>query len=166
MKMVKSVSDSSPAQSVQAAARTAEASAPASPSPPPPAAAGQSSPTPHATSPPASTPPLRVPLQTFSQLEIRVGKILTVDDIPVARKPLYRLTIDFGPLGVKQCAGGIKAYYTKEQLLGKQVVAIVNLEPKSIAGVMSECMMMASFTEADLSLLCPDKEMPPGTKVA
>ena len=110
--------------------------------------------------------PSKVPFQTFAQLEFRVGKILTVDDIPAARKPLYKFTIDFGPLGVKQCAGGIKAYYTKEQLVGKQVVAVLNLEPKPIAGVMSECMMLASFTDTDLSLLRPDKEMPPGTRVA
>jgi tRNA-binding protein len=129
-------------------------------------------PSPAAAAPQASAPPPtttvapKVTLQTFSQLEFRVGKILTVDDIPGARKPLYKLTIDFGPMGVKQCAGGIKAYYTKEQLVGKQVVAIVNLEPKPIAGVVSECMMMTSFTETDLSLLRPDKEMPLGTKVA
>jgi tRNA-binding protein len=107
-----------------------------------------------------------VPIQTFAQLDIRVGKILTVDDIPAARKPLYKLTIDFGNGVVKQCAGGIKSYYAKEQLVGKQVVAIVNLEPKSIAGVVSECMMLASYTESELSLLGPDKEMPLGTKVA
>ncbi len=104
--------------------------------------------------------------QAFAQLDIRVGKIITVDDIPQARKPLYKFTIDFGALGIKQCAGGIKAYYTKEQLLGKQVVAVLNLEPKPIAGVISECMMLASFTESELSLLCPDKEMPLGSKVA
>src|SRR3984885_7664966 len=135
---------------------------------PPPAAAGSagSAVVAPAPSPPPVTVPPKVTLQTFSQLEIRVGKILTVDDIPTARKPLYKLTIDFGPLGVKQCAGGIKAYYTKEQLVGKQVVAVLNLEPKPIAGVMSECMMLVSFTETDLSLLRPDKEMPLGTKVA
>jgi tRNA-binding protein len=107
-----------------------------------------------------------VSIDVFAQLDIRVGKIIEVDDIPQARKPLYRFRIDFGPSGVKQCAGGIKAYYTKEQLLGKLVVAIVNLEPKSVAGVVSECMLLASFTETDLSLVTPDKEMPPGTKVA
>lgn len=108
----------------------------------------------------------KIPFQAFAQLDFRVGKILTVDDIPGARKPLYKFTIDFGALGIRQCAGGIKAYYTKEQLVGKQVVAVLNLEPKPIAGVTSECMMLASFTEDDLSLLRPDKEMPPGTKVA
>ena len=116
--------------------------------------------------PPKPAEPPKVPYQSFAQLEIRVGKILTVDDIPTARKPIYKFTIDFGPLGVKQCAGGIKAYYSKEQLVGKQVVAILNLEPKPIAGVVSECMMLASFTETDLSLLRPDKEMPLGTKVS
>jgi len=110
--------------------------------------------------------PAKIPFQTFAQLDIRVGKILTVDDIPIARKPLFKFTIDFGPLGVKQCAGGIKAFYTKEQLVGKQVVAVMNLEPKPIAGVISECMMLTSFTENDLALLRPDKDMLPGTKVA
>jgi tRNA-binding protein len=121
---------------------------------------------PEPTAPPTPPSPPKVPFQAFAQLEIRVGKILTVDDIPAARKPLYKFTIDFGPLGVKQCAGGIKAFYAKEALVGKQVVAILNLEPKPIAGVVSECMMLASFTDTDLSLLRPDKEMPPGTKVA
>ena len=109
---------------------------------------------------------MSVSIESFAQLDIRVGKIVEVDDIPLARKPLYRFKIDFGPLGQRQCAGGIKAYYTKEQLIGKQVVAVINLEPKSIAGVVSECMMLASFTETDLSLLSPDKDMPSGTKVA
>ncbi len=109
---------------------------------------------------------MSISIGVFAQLDFRVGKIIEVDDIPQARKPIYRFKIDFGPLGVKQCAGGIKPYYTKEQLLGKQVVAVTNLEPKSVAGVISECMMLASFTETELSLLTPDKEMPLGTKVA
>ena len=109
---------------------------------------------------------MSVSIETFGLLDIRIGSILEVEDIPVARKPIYKLKIDFGPLGVKQCAGGIKPYYSKEQLLGKQVAAVVNLEPKSVAGVTSECMMLASFDETDLALLRPDKEMPPGTKVA
>lgn len=108
---------------------------------------------------------MSVPIDVFAQLDIRVGKVVEVDDIPQARKPLYRLKIDFGTLGIKQCAAGIKAYYTKEQLLGKMVVAIVNLEPKSVVGVISECMMLSAFAESDLSLVAPDKEMALGTKV-
>lgn len=109
---------------------------------------------------------MSVSIETFGLLDIRIGKILEVDDIPQARKPIYKLKIDFGPLGIKQCAGGIKPYYTKEQLVGKEVAAIINLEPKSVAGVISECMMLASFTETDLALMRPDKDMPLGTKVA
>ena len=74
---------------------------------------------PEALPKPAETP--KVPFTAFGQLDIRVGKIITVDDIPTARKPIYKFTIDFGPAGVKQCAGGIKSHYTKEQLVGKQV---------------------------------------------
>lgn len=109
---------------------------------------------------------MSVSIDIFAQLDMRVGKIVEVDNVPQARKPMYLFKIDFGTMGVKQCVGGIKAYYTKEQLLGKLVAAVVNLEPKSIAGVVSECMMLASFTETQLSLLTPDKEMPPGTKIA
>ena len=109
---------------------------------------------------------MSVSIETFALLDIRAGRIVEVDDIPQARKPIYKLRIDFGPLGMKQCAAGIKPYYSKEQLLGRQVAAIINLEPKSVAGVISECMMLASFTETDLALLRPDKDMPPGTKVA
>jgi tRNA-binding protein len=112
---------------------------------------------------------MSVPFETFSQLDFRVGRIISVEDIPTARKPLYKFKIDFGPLGVKQCVGGIKQFYTSEQLMGKQVVAVLNLPPKPIAGVISECMMLASFEEqnlSDLSLLRPDKEMPLGSKVA
>ncbi len=108
---------------------------------------------------------MSVSIDVFAQLDIRVGRIIEVDDIPQARKPLYRFKIDFGPLGTKQCAGGIKAYYTKEQLMGKLVVAVFNLEPKSVVGVISECMMLSAFSETDLSLVMPDKEMPLGTKV-
>ncbi len=109
---------------------------------------------------------MSVPFDAFAQLDIRVGKILEADDIPQARKPLYRLRVDFGEMGTKQCVAGIKPYYSKEQLAGKLAVAVVNLEPRSIAGVMSECMLLASFTETELSLLTPDKEIPRGSRVA
>ncbi len=108
---------------------------------------------------------MSVPIDVFAQLDIRVGRVVEVDDIPQARKPLYKLKIDFGAVGIKQCAAGIKSFYTKEQLLGKTVVAIVNLEPKSVVGVISECMMLSAFAETDLSLVAPDKEMQLGTKV-
>lgn len=111
---------------------------------------------------------MSVPFETFSKLDLRVGKIVSVEDMPSARKPMYKFRIDFGPLGVKQCVGGIKQFYKIDQLNGKLVVAVMNLEPKPIAGVLSECMMLAAYEEdlSHLSLVTPDKEMVPGTKVA
>jgi len=78
---------------------------------------------------------------------------------------MYKLAIDFGDGVTKQCVGGIKQFYTKEELLGKRVVAVVNLQPKSVAGVVSECMKLAAFNDEVVSLLAPDKDLPLGTKV-
>jgi tRNA-binding protein len=108
---------------------------------------------------------MSIPFDTFSQLDIRVGKVVEVEDMPQARKPMYRLKIDFGDGTPKQCVAGIKVSYTKEQLSGKIVVAVVNLQPKSVVGVISECMMLAAFDDGGASLLSPDKELPLGTKV-
>lgn len=108
---------------------------------------------------------MSISIDDFAKIDLKVGRVTSVDDIPQARKPMYKLTIDFGSGMVKQCVGGIKPYYTPQQLLGRQVVAAVNLQPKSVAGVISECMMLAAFDESKVSLLTPDTEMPLGTKV-
>lgn len=108
---------------------------------------------------------MSITIDDFSKVEMRVGRIASVDDIPQARKPMYRLTIDFGDGTTRQCVGGIKPYYTKEELLNRRVVAVVNLQPKSVAGVVSECMMLAAFNDTVVSLLSPDKDVPVGTKV-
>jgi tRNA-binding protein len=109
---------------------------------------------------------LAISIDEFGKIEMKVGRITTVEDIPAARNPMYRLTVDFGEGGVKQCVAGIKNFYVKEQLVGKLVVAVVNLQPKSVAGVVSECMLLASYDDANLSLLTPDKEMGLGVKVS
>ncbi len=108
---------------------------------------------------------MSITIDDFAKVEMKVGKIVSVDDIPQARKPMYRLTIDFGDGITKQCVGGIKQFYTTEQLMGKRVVAVLNLQPKPVAGVISECMMLAAFDDNQVSLLEPDKEVPLGTKV-
>jgi len=108
---------------------------------------------------------MSVPFETFGQLDIRVGKVVEVDEMPQARKPMYRMKIDFGDGTPRQCVAGIKASYTKEQLLGKIVVAVVNLPPKAVVGVVSECMLLAAVDNGGASLLSPDKELPLGTKV-
>ncbi|MGP8125534.1 MAG: tRNA-binding protein [Nitrososphaerales archaeon] len=108
---------------------------------------------------------MSISIDEFGKVEMKVGQIASVDDIPQARKPMYKLVVDFGDGVTKQCVGGIKPFYTKEQLLGRRVVAVVNLEPKSVAGVLSECMLLAAFNDSEVSLLTPDKEVPLGTKV-
>jgi len=108
---------------------------------------------------------MSVPFEAFSQLDIRLGKVIEIEDMPQARKPMYRLKIDVGDGTPRQCVAGIKGSYSKEQLRGKTVVAIVNLPPKSVVGVLSECMLLAAFDDGGASLLSPDKDLPVGTKV-
>lgn len=101
----------------------------------------------------------------FGKIEMRIGRIAAVDDIPTARKPMYKLTVEFGDGQTKQCVAGIKGSYTKEDLAGRLVVAVTNLQPKMVAGVPSECMLLAAFNDEAISLLSPDKQLPVGTKV-
>lgn len=104
-------------------------------------------------------------IDDFKKVEMKVGRIVSVDDVPTARKPMYKLSVDFGDGMTKLCVAGIKDRYTKEELAGKIVVAVVNLQPKPVAGVMSECMLLAAFNETELSLLSPDRSISVGTAV-
>ena len=108
---------------------------------------------------------MAISIGDFAKVEMKVGKIVSVEDIPEARKPMYRLRVEFGDGVSKQCVAGIKDRYTKDELLDKVVVAVVNLEPKSVAGVSSECMLLAAFNEDELSLLAPERKVSIGTKV-
>ena len=107
---------------------------------------------------------MSITISDFGKVEMKVGKITSAEDIPAARKPIYKLTIDFGGQ-TKQCAAGIKDRYTKEELTGKVVVAVVNLEPKPVAGVVSECMLLTAFSDTELSLLAPDRSVSLGIRV-
>ena len=107
---------------------------------------------------------MSISIEDFGKLEMKIGRVTSVEDIPAARKPMYKLTVDFGD-STKQCVGGIKEFYDKERLNGRLVVAVVNLQPKSVAGVISECMLLAAFDSSTVSLLAPDREMPLGTRV-
>ncbi|MDG6902289.1 MAG: tRNA-binding protein [Nitrososphaerota archaeon] len=108
---------------------------------------------------------MSISIADFVKVEMRVGKITSVEDIPEARKPMYKLRVEFGEGVSKQCVAGIKDRYTKEELMDKVVVAVVNLEPKSVAGVASECMLVAAFNENELSLLTPERKVSVGSKV-
>lgn len=104
--------------------------------------------------------------EDFEKINIRTGTIVEINDFPKARNPSYQLTIDFGSLGIKQSAAQITKHYRKEQLLGKQVVAVVNFPPKQIANFYSECLVLGVYDENnDVVLLQPDKKLANGSKI-
>lgn len=104
--------------------------------------------------------------EDFQKLDIRVGRILSVEDFPRARKPFYKLTIDFGDeIGIKRSAAQITDY-NKEELKGIQIVAVVNFPPKNIAGFTSEVLVLGVPTpDGELSLLVPKLPAQIGGKV-
>jgi tRNA-binding protein len=103
----------------------------------------------------------------FEKIEMRVGAILEVHDFPEARNPSYQLIIDFGDLGIKKTSAQITQLYTKEQLPGKQVVAVVNFPPKQIANFMSECLMLGAVGEnKEVTLLELGLPVPNGLRIA
>lgn len=102
----------------------------------------------------------------FQKPDIRLGTVIDVADFPEARKPAYQLQIDFGPLGVKKTSAQITNLYTKDELLNKQVLAVVNFPPKQIATFMSECLVLGIETENGVVLLGADKKGPNGAVVS
>jgi len=105
--------------------------------------------------------------EDFEKIDIRVGTITEVHDFPAARKPAYKLFIDFGnEVGRKQSSAQITVHYRKEDLHGRQVIAVVNFPPKNIAGFMSECLVLGIYDEnKDVILLNPDKSITNGMKI-
>ena len=102
----------------------------------------------------------------FEKIEIRSGTILEVTDFPKAKKPAYQLRIDFGPLGIKNSSAQITHHYTKEQLINKQVIAVVNFPPKQIANFFSECLVLGVYDENNqVILLQPDKPVRNGQRI-
>ena len=101
--------------------------------------------------------------EDFKKAELRVAKILDVQEIPGADR-LWKLQIDTGS-EKKEIVAGIKQFYTREALLGRSIVVVNNLVPSTIRGVESKGMLLAAKDGAQLSLLCPDKELPAGSLV-
>jgi tRNA-binding protein len=102
----------------------------------------------------------------FERLELAVGTIAEVEDFPEARNPAYRLTIDLGPRGSRRSSAQV-THYDREELLGRQVVCVLGFESKRIAGFKSEVLVLGGLSEEHgVVLLCPDREIEPGSPVA
>ena len=103
----------------------------------------------------------------FQRIDIRVGRIVAVEDFPAARKPAYKLRIDFGgEIGVKKSSAQVTKYYTKEELLNRLVVAVVNFPPKQIGPYMSEVLTLGvPDGEGGVVLLMPERDVPLGGRM-
>lgn len=110
---------------------------------------------------------MSVPFSHFASLDIRTATIKAVEDFPEARKPAWKLTLDVGPeIGTLRSSAQITALYTKEDLVGRQVLVVVNFPPKQIGPFMSEGLVLGIYGEGDdVILIQPDRDVPNGWKL-
>lgn len=102
----------------------------------------------------------------FEKIKIKTGTIIAVNDFPQAKKAAYQLKIDFGKDGIKNSSAQITKYYAKEDLLGKQILAVMNFPPKQIANFISECLVLGVYDENDeVVLLQPERKVGNGCLV-
>lgn len=112
-------------------------------------------------------PAAPIAFDDFMKVDIRVGEVLAVDPFPEARKPAWKLTIDFGPdIGVKKSSAQITVHYTRDQLLGRKVAAVVNFPPRQIGPFMSEVLTLG-FPDAagEVVLIGVDRDVPVGGRL-
>jgi len=107
-----------------------------------------------------------ITFEDFTKVDLRVGTIIEVSDFPEARQPAYQLTIDFGDLGVKKSSAQITTLYKKEDLVNRQIVAVVNFPKKQIANFMSECLVLGAVDGKDVILLNPENQVKNGLTVS
>jgi tRNA-binding protein len=108
-----------------------------------------------------------IDFKDFLKVELRVGEIISAEELPEARKPAYILQVDFGPeIGQKKSSAQITGNYSISDLIGKKVVAVVNFPPKQIGPIMSECLVTGFHdSHGEVSLCVPDLDVPLGTKL-
>jgi tRNA-binding protein len=109
---------------------------------------------------------MQIGYDDFAKIDIRVGQIVQVDEFPRARKPAYKLRIDFGELGVKTSSAQIVRYYDPPGLLGRLVLAVVNFPPRQIADFFSEVLVLGVMLgEGDIVLVQPEREVLLGSRI-
>ncbi len=107
---------------------------------------------------------MTITIEDFGKMDLRIGEIISVQDVPNADK-LYKLEVDIGGRQI-QLVAGIKTSYSKEDLTGKKIVVVANLQPAIIKGITSEGMLLAAVSDNKISLLTVDKDVPVGTEVS
>ena len=109
---------------------------------------------------------LNLTWEDFEKVVMRIGTIIEVHDFPQARKPAYQLTIDFGlEIGIKKSSAQITKRYAKTDLVGKQIVAVINFPKKQIGNFMSECLVLGSVNDDDIVLLSSDLKVDNGLRI-
>lgn len=101
----------------------------------------------------------------FEKVEIRVGTIISAEVFKEARKPAYKIVVDFGELGTRKTSAQITKRYSPEEIVGKQVIAVVNFPPKQIATIQSECLIMGAVDGDEVTLLTVDKPAKNGLRI-
>jgi len=105
-------------------------------------------------------------IEDFRKIEMRVGRVVAVEEFPEARNPSYKLTIDLGSLGTRRSSAAIKRWYTSQELRDRLVVCVTNFPPRRIAGFDSEVLTLGSMEEdGRVVLLMPDKDTPLGSPI-
>ena len=104
--------------------------------------------------------------EDFQKIDIRMGKIIEVNDFAKARVPAFQLKIDFGSIGIKNSSAQLTSLYNKDDLLNKQVLAVINFKPKQIANFQSECLVLGVQNGKDVVLLQADREVKNGIQVS
>ncbi len=110
--------------------------------------------------------PTPIEWSDFEKIDIRVGTILEVNGFPKAKRPAWQLTLDFGELGIKKTSAQITELYEQQELIGRQVLAVVNFPPKQIANFFSECLVLGVYTDKkEVVLVSPDRRVENGWKL-
>lgn len=102
----------------------------------------------------------------FMKVEMRVGTVISAEEFKEARNPAYKITIDFGDFGIRKTSAQITSLYEPEDIIGKQVIAVINFPPKQIANIMSECLVLGGVGEnKEVTLIEPERKVKNGTRI-